>query len=76
MLHIIILLGNAYEIHGWVKAEHKNTSSHNKATYERWEFIGRKAPQDIRDRYVGKIINYNRSYSSHLSELEKRTNCR
>jgi hypothetical protein len=61
------LIKEVYEIHGWVKAgiqqyfsrsfEHRNIS-------KRWEFIGRKAPDNIRSLYVGKVISKERSFGS------------
>lgn len=66
------IVKEVYEIHGWVKAGTQEYFTRTiKLPSERWEFIGRKAPQDIRDRYVGKVINYNRSYSSPFVRVGK-----
>jgi hypothetical protein len=40
-------------------SKYKNSERIKKA---RWEFVGTRAPDEIRDRYVGKIIERDRSY--------------
>jgi len=61
------LIKEVYEVHGWVHAgtqqyfcrsfDHLDLSS-------RWEFIGRKATNDVRLLYVGKVINKERSFGT------------
>ena len=54
-----------YEIHSWVPAGTQEYFTreleHIKGWQDRWEFVGRKAPDDIRKRYVGNIIEKKRS---------------
>jgi hypothetical protein len=48
-----------YEIHSWVPAgsqEYFTRVLDPKKVNERWEFVGRKAPEEVRKRYVGKLI--------------------
>jgi len=55
-----------YEIHSWVPAGTQEyfTRSIDPTRLEkaRWEFVGRKASKELRDLYVGKIIERKRSY--------------
>jgi hypothetical protein len=62
-----------YEIHNWVPAgtqqyftrdvnERFLKSLPSKEKY--FEFVGRKAPDKIRERYKGKIVNRIRSYGN------------
>ena len=54
-----------YEIHSWVPAgsqEYFTRVLDPKIVNERWEFVGRKAPEEVRKRYVGKLIDKPRSY--------------
>ena len=57
-----------YEIHSWVPAgtqEYFTRELENIKNWEdRWEFVGRKAPDDIRKRYVGNIIERERSHGN------------
>ncbi|PSJ45074.1 hypothetical protein C7I36_06330 [Zobellella taiwanensis] len=59
------IIKEVYEIHGWVKAGTQEyftrTISRNKEN-RRWEFIGRKADQHIRNLYIGKVIEKERSF--------------
>ena len=56
-----------YEINCWVPA---NTQQYftrvldPEKVPERVEFVGKKAQQDVRNRYVGKLIKKEKSYSS------------
>ncbi|EMD0831192.1 hypothetical protein VP018_003064 [Morganella morganii] len=59
------IVKEVYEIHGWIKAGTQEYFTRKIGRdSDRWEFIGRKAEQSIRDKYVGKIINYDRSYGT------------
>lgn len=55
-----------YEIHSWVPAGTQEYFTRNltpeRLASARWEFVGRKAPEDIRSLYVGNIIEKQRSY--------------
>jgi len=54
-----------YEIHSWVPAgsqEYFTRVLDPEIVNERWEFVGRKAPEEVRKRYVGKLIDKPRSY--------------
>ena len=56
-----------YEINSWVPAgtqEYFTRKLDPKITSNRWEFVGRKAPDDIRKLYVGNIIKKKQSYGS------------
>jgi len=61
------LIKEVYEIHGWVKA---GTQQYFERTFEdidisnRWEFIGKKAPDEVREKYIGKILKKERSFGS------------
>ncbi len=60
------IVKEVYEIHGWVKA---GTQQYFKRTFDvdiskRWEFIGRIAKEEIRDLYLGKLIEKERSFGS------------
>ena len=61
------LIKEVYEIHGWVKA---GTQQYFERTFEdidvsnRWEFIGKKAPDEVREKYIGKILKRERSFGS------------
>lgn len=55
-----------YEIHSWVPAGTQEYFTRNldpkRMQTARWEFVGKKAPEEIRRLYVGKIIEKPRSY--------------
>ena len=57
-----------YEIHSWVPAGTQEyftrTLDSERLAKARWEFVGRKAPIELSDRYVGKIIERERSYGN------------
>ena len=59
---------DVYEIHSWVPAGTQEYFSRvldpERLKNARWEFVGRKAPEEIRKLYVGKIIEKSRSYGS------------
>jgi hypothetical protein len=62
-----------YEIHSWVPAGTQEyfTRGLNPERLEnaRWEFVGRKAPKDVRDIYVGKILDKPRSYGNPFMKV-------
>jgi hypothetical protein len=54
-----------YEIHSWVPAGTQEYFTRNldpKKAINRFEFVGKKAPDQVRDRYVGNLIQKRRSY--------------
>ena len=55
-----------YEIHTWVPAGTQEyftrTLDPDRIKKARWEFVGRKAPKELRELYNGKIIERKRSY--------------
>ena len=55
-----------YEIHTWVPAGTQEyftrTLDPDRIKKTRWEFVGRKAPKELRELYNGKIIERKRSY--------------
>ena len=57
-----------YEIHSWVPAGTQEYFTREldpeRLPTCKWEFVGRKAPEEIRKLYVGKIIKKERSYGS------------
>ena len=57
-----------YEIHSWVPAGTQEYFTREldpeRLSSCKWEFVGRKAPEEIRKLYVGKIIKKDRSYGS------------
>ena len=57
---------DVYIIHSWVPAGTQEYFSRSldpeRLKTARWEFVGRKAPNEIRELYVGKIIEKKRSY--------------
>ena len=61
-----------YEIHSWVKAgtqEYFTREIDFKSQKNRFEFIGRKAPEELRKRYKGQLIQRKRSYGSPIFKL-------
>jgi hypothetical protein len=61
------LIKEVYEIHGWVKAgtqQYFERSFQTEDLSGRWEFIGKKASHEVRDKYVGKILKRERSFDS------------
>ena len=61
------LIKEVYEIHGWVPAgtqEYFEREFTDKDIANRWEFIGKKASQEVRDLYIGKILEKDRSFGS------------
>lgn len=59
------IIKEVYEIHGWVRGGTQEYFTRQiKRDTERWEFIGRKASTEVRQRYVGKVIQYDRSYGT------------
>ena len=57
---------DVYIIHCWVPAGTQEYFSRSldreRLKTARWEFVGKKAPNEIRELYVGKIIEKKRSY--------------
>jgi len=61
------LIKEVYQIHSWVKAgtqQYFTRSFDNRGVSQRWEFVGKKAPAEIRNKYVGKVIKKERSFGS------------
>jgi len=61
------LIKEVYEIHGWVEAgiqQYFTRSFEHRDLSKRWEFIGRKAPDNIRSLYLGKVISKERSFGN------------
>lgn len=59
------IIKEVYEIHSWVPAgtqEYFCRKLDPEKITKRYEFVGKKAPQEIRSLYVGKLINKKRSY--------------
>ncbi len=61
---------DVYTIYSWVPAGSQayftrpDILSSERIETARWEFIGTRAPDEIRERYVGKIIEKDRSYGN------------
>jgi uncharacterized protein len=56
-----------YEIDHWVKAGTQQYFTRDLSTKDlekRWEFVGKIASKDIREKYKGKVIDKDRSYGS------------
>ena len=57
-----------YEIHSWVPAGTQEyftrTLDEKRLATNRWEFVGRKAPEELCELYIGKIIEKKRSFGS------------
>ena len=59
---------DVYTIHSWVPAgtqayfTRPDILSSERIKSARWEFVGTRAPVEICERYVGKIIEKDRSY--------------
>lgn len=61
------IIKEVYEIHGWVKAgtqQYFTRFFDDNGISDRWEFIGRKASSDVRQKYLGKLIKKDRSYGT------------
>ena len=61
-----------YEIHDWVKAgtqEYFTRKLDPSIKKDRFEFVGKIAPQDLRDKYKGKLIEKNRSYGNSFIKI-------
>lgn len=56
------LVKEVYQIHSWVEAGTQQSWTKTSDTENRWEFIGKKADDEIRHRYIGKMIKKSRSY--------------
>jgi len=61
---------DVYTIYSWVPAgsqayfTRSDIQSSERIETARWEFVGTRAPDEIRKRYVGKIIEKDRSYGN------------
>ena len=65
------LVKEVYEINSWVPAGTQNyyTRELDGDDFKnRWEFVGRKANKEIRDLYVGKVIDKSVVMERHLSK--------
>lgn len=61
------LIKEVYQIHSWVKAgtqQYFTRCFDNRNISQRWEFVGKKAPTDVREKYVGKVIKKDRSFGN------------
>jgi len=62
-----------YLIHSWVKAGTQQYFTRDdldtRDIRHRSEFIGRKASEEIREKYIGKLIKKNRGYGSPLIKV-------
>ena len=62
-----------YEIHSWVPAGTQEYFTRgldpDRLKRARWEFVGRKAPNEIREKYVGKILDKPRSYGDSFIKV-------
>lgn len=59
------LIKEVYQISMWVRAgsqQYFSRSDLDILSTKRWEFVGKKASPEIRAKYVGKVINKERSY--------------
>ena len=58
------IIKEVYEIHSWVEAGTQQYFTRNVTQGSgRWEFIGRKASDEIRSLYVGKSIKRDRNFA-------------
>ena len=61
------LIKEVYEIHSWVPAgtqQYFERELIDEHITNRWEFIGKKASQEVRDLYIGKILEKDRSFGT------------
>ena len=61
------LIKEVYEIHSWVPAgtqQYFEREFTDEDIANRWEFIGKKASQEVREFYIGKILEKDRSFGS------------
>ena len=61
------LIKEVYEIHSWVPAgtqQYFERELIDEDIVNRWEFIGKKASQEVRELYIGKILEKDRSFGS------------
>jgi uncharacterized protein len=61
------LIKEVYQIHGWVPAgtqQYFEREFTDQDVAGRWEFIGKKANQEVREAYLGKILEKDRSWGS------------
>ena len=59
------IIKEVYEIYTWVPAgtqQYFTRELDPEKVAKRHEFVGKKAPQEIRNKYIGKLINKKRSY--------------
>jgi hypothetical protein len=61
-----------YEIHDWIKAgtqEYFTRNLDTKKIKNRYEFVGKIAPEELRIKYKGKLIKRKRSYGNPFIKL-------
>ena len=62
-----------YEIHDWVPAGTQEYFSRNfdlnRINKAKYEFVGKKAPDELRDKYLGKMLDIERSYGSSFVRI-------
>jgi len=61
------LVKEVYQIHSWVKAgsqEYFTRELDPERAKPRWEFVGKKAPNDVREKYIGKVLDKERAYGN------------
>lgn len=64
------IIKEIYEIHSWVPAgTQEYFSREDLILKDRWEFIGRKAPDDLRKLYIGKLIEKDRAYGNSFVKV-------
>ena len=67
------IVKEVYLIHSWVKAGTQQYFTRDdldtREERRRFEFIGRKASEEVREKYVGKLIKKNRGYGSPLIKV-------
>jgi uncharacterized protein len=67
------IVKEVYLIHSWVNAGTQQYFTRDdldtREERRRFEFIGRKASEEVREKYVGKLIKKNRGYGSPLIKV-------
>jgi hypothetical protein len=61
------IIKEVYEIRNWMKAgeqQYFTRSFEESHIKNRWEFVGRKAHQNLREKYIGKLIDKDRTYGT------------
>ena len=61
------------EIHEWVPAGTQQyfsrTLDPERLKNHRWEFVGRKAGEDVRKKYVGRVLDFERSFGNSFVKM-------